>query len=99
VRIGTAVANVAASFSNIQLYPNPNDGNIYVSFYLPQSDEVVLRVSSSDGKLIEERKLGKKGIGENLIAYKLPDSAPTGSYIVTIATVGATSTQKIVLSR
>ncbi len=89
----------SVSTLKMQVYPNPNDGNIYANFYMPQAGEVMLSVSSGDGKLIEHKKLGIMSVGENHITYKLPNNAPTGSYIVTIATAEGTSTQKIVLSR
>jgi hypothetical protein len=89
----------SVSTLKMQVYPNPNDGNIYANFYLEKAGEVMLSVSNGDGKLIEHKKLGNMSAGENQITYKVPTSVPRGTYMVTIATVGATSTQKIVLSR
>jgi hypothetical protein len=89
----------SVSTLKMQVYPNPNDGNIHANFYLQKAGEVMLSVSSGDGKLIEYKKLGNMRVGENQITYKLPDSAPKGTYIVTITTAEGISTQKVVLSR
>jgi len=89
----------SVSTLKMQVYPNPNDGNIYATFCMPQAGAVTLSVSSGDGRLIEHKKLGNMSAGDNRIAYKLADIAPTGTYIVTITTATASSTQKIVIKR
>jgi len=89
----------SVSTLKMQVYPNPNDGNMYINFNLLSAGDAVLTIADGNGKLITRKNLDNLPAGANTISYKLADDAAKGVYTVTLTTATATATQKIIIGR
>ncbi len=81
----------------MQVFPNPGDGNIMVTFYLVQSAEPKISIYSTEGKKIEETILKNLSAGENSYQRDLKSSSLSGSYIITLETSYEKATRKIII--
>lgn len=82
---------------NIQVFPNPNNGNFVVKFNLNKIAETKISIYSIEGKKIEERVLTNLIIGENTFQRKIKNLDLGGTYILTIETPYEKATQKIII--
>ncbi len=84
----------------LQLFPNPTEGNLEVLFYLDQPQEVRFQLRDLQGRLIQEqvwtRELKK---GQNQHRFVLPAGLSAGSYLVSIEAGSHKASQKIVFRR
>jgi hypothetical protein len=83
----------------IQVFPNPNEGDFAVKFYLKESAETKISLFSIDGRKIEEFILKNLSVGENIYQPKIEKSKLTGTYILTIETPYEKATQKIIINQ
>jgi hypothetical protein len=81
----------------MQVFPNPNDGNFAVKFYLKESTETKISLFRIDGEKIEEFVLKSLSAGENIYQPKIENPKLTGTYILTIETLYEKATQKIII--
>lgn len=81
------------------VYPNPNDGDVVVKYYLKNTKDVKLSLVDLNGKVLEKTMLKKQQIGANLHVLKIPDLNKGGTYLLTIETSYEKATQKIILQR
>jgi hypothetical protein len=84
---------------NIEVVPNPNDGNFEVKFHLKQRAEVKIAIYSMDGKKIEESLLENLSIGENILKRKISNIGSDRAYFLTIETPYEKATQKIIIKK
>jgi hypothetical protein len=82
---------------NMQVFPNPSDGDFVVKFYLKKIADTKISLYSIDGKKIEERILNNLQIGENIFRRKIKNLNLGGTYILTIETPYEKATQKIII--
>jgi len=82
----------------MQVFPNPNDGDFAVKFYLKESAETKISLFSIDGRKIEEFILNNLSAGENTYQPKIEKSKLTGTYILNIETFYEKATQKIIIN-
>jgi hypothetical protein len=82
---------------NMQVFPNPSDGDFVVKFYLKKIADTKISLYSIDGKKIEERILNNLQIGENKFRRKIKNLNLGGTYILTIETPYEKATQKIII--
>lgn len=82
---------------NMQVYPNPNNGDFDVRFYLSQKEDAKITLYSLDGKIIEEKILTNLQVGENVYHRKIRNLDAGGTYILTIETSYEKATQRIVI--
>lgn len=82
---------------NMQVFPNPSNGDFVVKFNLTKIEETKISLFSIDGKKIEEKTLNKLKIGENVYQRKIQNIEKGGVYILTIETPSEKATQKIVI--
>jgi hypothetical protein len=68
----------------VNIFPNPTSATLYVSFNLPQSDEVSIKLYDMQGKLIITRNIGIKETGEHQEVIDLTD-IPMGTYTCSIS--------------
>jgi hypothetical protein len=80
---------------NILVFPNPNNGNFNIKYYLKDTKNVSLSISDVNGKIIEKMNLTNQVIGENIYSPKI-ENWGTGIYFLTIQTSYETVTRKIV---
>lgn len=81
----------------MQVYPNPNNGNFIVKFNTVSNDEVKLTIHDANGKLIENNVLKNLNIGENIYSKKINNLINGGIYYITLETNEEKAIQKIVV--
>lgn len=81
----------------MQVYPNPNDGNIVVKFNLNKMAKTKISIYSVDGQKIDERILIDLVLGENTFRHKIKNLEFGGTYLLTIETPDEKATQKITI--
>jgi hypothetical protein len=82
----------------MQVYPNPNDGNLMLKFNLKVKEKVKLSVLDLEGKTILEENITETNIGENILVRKIEALKKGAVYMVTIQTTKEKSTQKIIIN-
>jgi hypothetical protein len=83
---------------HMQVYPNPNDGNLMLKFNLKVKEKVKLSVVDLEGKRILEENIAETNIGENILVRKIEALKNGAVYMVTIQTSNEKSTQKIIIN-
>jgi hypothetical protein len=83
---------------HMQVYPNPNDGNLMLKFNLNTKEKVKLSVVDMEGKIVLHESISQLNIGENLITRKIEALKNGAVYMVTIQTSREKSTQKIIIN-
>jgi hypothetical protein len=81
----------------MQVYPNPNNGDFMVKFNLKNESEVKIYMHDLSGNLIETAVLTGLPTGENTYSKKIKDIAKGGIYYVTIETNYEKAAQKIII--
>ena len=81
----------------MQVYPNPNNGNFIVKFNLRNNGEVKLIINDASGKLIENTVLKNLQAGENTYSKRIKNLINGGIYYITIETTYEKATQKIII--
>ncbi len=82
----------------MQLYPNPNSGKIFVSFYTANADGVSITVTDLQGKVLVHEQPSNLLPGENTVSLKDKSIGKAGVYFVTVRTTAAQSTQKLIIN-
>lgn len=83
---------------HMQVYPNPNDGNLMLKFNLNTKEKVKLSVTDMEGKKVLEESITQLNIGENIITRKIEALKNGAVYMVSIQTTKEKSTQKIIIN-
>jgi hypothetical protein len=83
----------------MQVYPNPNDGEFVVKYYLNKITEAKISLYRTDGKKIEEIILTNLNIGENTFQPEIKNLDAGGTYILTIETPYEKATQRIIIEQ
>jgi len=79
--------------SNLQFYPNPNDGHFTLSFNLPETDKTIIRIFDTNGREIYKDTVRKfSGIYKNDIDISGNNA---GVYFMQIVQNGKAITKKI----
>lgn len=81
----------------MQVYPNPNNGNFIVKFNLKTNAEVKIIIQDASGKLIENAVYTNLQVGENIYSKKIKNKINGGVYYITIETNYEKATQKIII--
>jgi hypothetical protein len=69
--------------NNLSLYPNPTNGNVFVSFNGIDGESATINVMDINGRIIKKENLGKLSNGQINYAFETSDLA-SGMYIVSI---------------
>lgn len=82
----------------MQVYPNPNDGNLMLKFNLNKMEIVKLSVTDLEGKKILEEQLNNLNTGENFLKRRIENLKNGAVYLVSLETSKEKSTQKIIIN-
>lgn len=83
---------------DLQVYPNPNDGEFLVKFKLNKTSDVFIQLYSLAGQLILDEQIKDLGAGENHLQFNLADVDKSNCYILKFRTNDTHFyTQKIVI--
>ncbi|OYU95514.1 MAG: hypothetical protein CFE21_10240 [Bacteroidetes bacterium B1(2017)] len=82
---------------NMQVFPNPNDGDFVVKFNLARTAEAKISLYGMDGKEIEVKVLPYLSLGENTYQRKIKNLEAGGTFFLTIETPYEKATQKIII--
>lgn len=81
----------------MQVYPNPNKGNLKAKFYLKENCEVQITLYSMDGTKVEVQTITYLQQGENLFQHQIKNQHARATYLLTIETPYEKATQKIMI--
>ena len=81
----------------LQVFPNPNNGDFVVKFFLNKMSETKLSLYSIDGKIIEERILNDVQMGENTFQQIIKNTGLGRAYILTVETPYEKAALKIMI--
>ena len=81
----------------MQVFPNPNNGDFVVKFFLNKMAETKLSLYSIDGKIIEERILNDVQMGENTFQQIIRNTGFGWTYILTVETPYEKAVLKIMI--
>ena len=79
----------------VNVFPNPTSSKLMISFYLPESDEVSIKLNDMQGKLIITQNIGIKESGEHQEILDLTD-IPMGTYTCSISGQKNTITKQLI---
>lgn len=81
----------------LQVYPNPNQGELFVKFNLDKAETVNLTLSDTAGRTILQETLTDTESGENIFGIQPGTKTISGIYFITISTQKESASQKIVI--
>lgn len=79
------------------IYPNPNNGQLRISYNLLDQDKVNISVSDLQGKQLIKRVAIDQGIGRNVVTMDMSHLSYNKIYLITIETSQGRFTQRLVL--
>jgi hypothetical protein len=79
----------------MQVYPNPNDGEFAVRFLLQQSAPVEITIRADDGRVIEHHIVRDLRIGQNTFTRKADTQLKGKTIFITLQAGSEQATQKI----
>jgi hypothetical protein len=84
---------------HMQVYPNPNDGNVNIRFDLKALSEVRLTISDVAGNIFENSVLNNFKPGGNTVIRNLRNFSEGSAYFITLETLTEKATQKIIIEQ
>ncbi len=66
--------------NNVELYPNPTEGDVHIKFSANQAEKMVVQITDITGKLVSTSQIASKE-GSNLIIIPT-DGMSSGTYFV-----------------
>jgi len=90
-----------SSVSNLNLiiYPNPNDGNLKVSFNLTKIEDVMLTIFDLKGTIIDKIKLTDLNVGENNYNKEIDNLTNGSMYLISLETLTQKTTHKLIIKK
>jgi hypothetical protein len=97
---GVDALNVQSTGSlHMQVYPNPNDGNITLRFELKTPAETRLTISDGNGKIFENSVLPGLNPGRNSVIRNLKNFSDGRVFFISLETSSEKATQKIIIEQ
>jgi hypothetical protein len=91
------INNQSNNSFQMQVYPNPNQGNFKIKFVLKQKSSVKISIFDLKGKELKNEEINNFSIGENNHSFQLNNQSNIGTYIITIKTDYESATQKVII--
>ena len=97
----TGVFNMTTSDLKFNVYPNPANSEVNVSYTNPEAGVVNLAVYNTNGQKILELANGYQQAGSQCVMWNLSDGADlnSGVYIIRLQTANVTQLKKILINR
>jgi hypothetical protein len=89
----------SVSSLQMQVYPNPNEGEFIIKYFLDEVSNVTISLMDMNGKLLEKEVLNHQNAGEQLFHKQIDGLMAGGTYLVSIQTDKETITQRIIVQR
>jgi hypothetical protein len=92
--IGTSSIENQTS-ADFNAFPNPSNGDVYISTNLKSSSNLTVRISDISGRLIQVENYGEKSSGDHTLL--LNSNLSAGTYIIQLQTSESNSIQKLIV--
>lgn len=89
----------SVSALNLNVYPNPYEGEMNISFNLTKQEDITLTILDTKGNVIEKVKLTNLKIGENSYQKVSNKLTKNGVYFISLETTGEKMTRKLIVSK
>lgn len=97
--VGVNELDQAKTENNLSLYPNPTNGNVFVSFNGIDGETATINVMDINGRLVKKENLGKLSSGQLNYTFETTDLA-SGMYIVSVnSNSGTKRVAKLVVTK
>jgi hypothetical protein len=97
--VGVNELSTAKTENNLSLYPNPTNGNVYVSFNGIDGETASISVMDINGRIVKTENLGKLSSGQINLGFDTNELA-SGMYIVSInSNSGTKRVAKLVVTK
>lgn len=93
-----ALNNASVSLLNLMIYPNPNAGELNVSFNLTKNDNVKVSILDVNGALIDEVLLPNLKQGKNHYSKNISNLTDGSVYFISLETSTEQVTHKLIVS-
>jgi hypothetical protein len=80
----------------LQVFPNPTQGELNVSFDLLESSDVSIQIMDMNGSLIRQNRSQKLSAGQHQYSFDLTGQLASGMFLLSIQTEQGVSVQKII---
>jgi hypothetical protein len=90
----TGIEETAITDFNLQIAPNPNDGNFKISYLLPQNSKGRLEIFNMEGKVVLQMHLPQWSTMQQI---KLPSDIASGVYTCSIVASGKITYKKLAI--
>lgn len=80
---------------DVILFPNPTSNTLNIRYNLPKADQISIALYDMQGKLMLEKRLGKKNSGEHTESIDLNDLIK-GTYVCRISSQQSSITKQII---
>lgn len=84
-----------SAISQLQIFPNPSDGNFRIRYWLSKPIQYTLNITDETGRLIKTKKINATTVGEQI--EDLNFQVAVGVYFITIQTEKEVLTRKIIV--
>lgn len=85
------------NYFNPVIFPNPNNGELNISFYLATLEPVKISIIDEKGKIVEDITLDQPRVGMNLFTKQINNLKNGAVYIISIETPSEKQSQKLLL--
>jgi hypothetical protein len=89
----------STSLLNLKIYPNPNNGELNISFNLSKREDVMLSILDMKGTLIHKILLTNLMSGENIYTQDINPLAKGGVYFISFETSTEQRMQKLIIAQ
>jgi hypothetical protein len=83
----------------MMVFPNPNDGDFTISYYLKAGTDTKITIHTQEGQLMEQITIKNQLPGDHLYTKSLYNKFRTQAYIITLKTKFEKVTQKMMLHK
>jgi hypothetical protein len=83
----------------MQVYPNPSQGNFKLKFSIVKLGDIKLTISSENGTIIKEEMFSQLPVGTQYLDFNMPEGLEENVYLVSIENKDEKVTQKVIINK